>query len=1074
MHIALDGTEVEVTIGGSACVGDLAQSGYWIDGRYHPPTDRLELYAGASVTTYEVPSEPSTAYVLDIVGGLHSGRTFPLPRRRAVIGRATDYDIVLDDPTISPRHAIIDERHRVIDLGSLNGSSIDGGLIVLGATQARIRPRRVDTRTAGPLHRPPRAPIPGPDPVPTEPTKPSAMSGAGLGALVGPALIAVALVLVYGDPRFALIAMTGPALALIGMIGRRRKARRSRHIHRGAMRTYEGALVEHFERECQRLDLLVPDPCEMTQHLWARRESHDDFGLVRLGMRGAMPVVADALHGSIGIVGDRSASLSLARSLVCQVAAHHGPADVCIEVERSAEWDWANWLPHQVEAPWTFSIATALSEHDLPAHCTAIVTMTSDLGDAMHDDQVFVACGMDEPSARAFARWLARFEDPEAAVSATLPRTVALSTLDCDTGTPIGVGKEGVVEIDLVRDGPHGLISGTTGSGKSELLRTLVAGLAARHTPEEMVFVLVDYKGGSAFDECSQLPHCVGLVTDLDEQLGERALRSLEAELRFRERSQRDGSGSLPRLVVLVDEFATMAAELPDFLGALVGIAQRGRSLGMHLLLATQRPAGAVNANIKANANLRIALRVQDAADSIDVIDSPEAASISRDTPGRAYIRRGPGDVVLVQTAIASLPAAPSQTPVVIRPFPACDAADPVDGPTELALLVERLRAWDGAPPRRPWLPMLPERIDLAEIDPPGFAMADEPDHQRQVPVAWQTSQGNLALYGMAGSGTTTAMRAVVERLPRAEIYEVVFGAGAPERHARLMRMLRSELERRRAAGIREPLIVTCIDDVGAFLAEHDNIDGTEVTETFHRLFSEGSQYGITFVVTADRVTALPLRLSSLVSQKLLFRLADPQDYALVGLRPKEVPAFVPGRAIHSEGSLVVQVGLPGDALRPIRARKIHTMPAFVSLADLPPGAVGIDEDLEPVFFDLVEHALIAGPPRSGKTTALRTIARVLPRHLIIDDAAQVDTVELARPVVAAARTDDVRSSYGHWLREVRKSRTGLLLQPDLSTDGDLLGVRLPRRLSTPLVPGRGFLVDNGEARLVQIATPEL
>jgi S-DNA-T family DNA segregation ATPase FtsK/SpoIIIE len=208
--------------------------------------------------------------------------------------------------------------------------------------------------------------------------------------------------------------------------------------------------------------------------------------------------------------------------------------------------------------------------------------------------------------------------------------------------------------------------------------------------------------------------------------------------------------------------------------------------------------------------------------------------------------------------------------------------------------------------------------------------------------------------------------------------------------------------------------------------------------------------------------------LSALVSQKLLFRLADPQDYAITGLRPKDVPRLVPGRAIHSDGNRVVQVGMPH---RPVRARRIHTMPMHVPVGDLPPGVIGIDEDLEPVFFDMAEHVLIAGPPRSGKTTALRTIAGVLPHHLYVDDAAAVDMVELVRPVVAAARTDDVRGSFGHWLREIRKSRTGLLLQPDLTMDGDLLGVRLPRRLSTPLHPGRGFLVEHGEIRLVQIAT---
>ncbi|MDH2426416.1 FtsK/SpoIIIE domain-containing protein [Sphaerisporangium sp. TRM90804] len=374
----------------------------------------------------------------------------------------------------------------------------------------------------------------------------------------------------------------------------------------------------------------------------------------------------------------------------------------------------------------------------------------------------------------------------------------------------IGVDGTGPVAVDLRRDGPHTLIAGTSGAGKSELLQTLVASLALGNEPDALNLVLVDYKGGSAFAECRDLPHCVGMITDLDGRLTDRALASLTAELRRRETILAEAGakdiedywartgGRLPRLVIVIDEFATLVEELPDFITGVVGIGMRGRSLGVHLVLATQRPGGVVNADLRANVNLRLCLRVTRPDESTDVIDVSDAASISRLHPGRAYLRTGHGDLSTLQCARVGWPrddapdarARADVVTVARRRITELGRARLVDGlagpdeghagDTDLTALVAAIReaaehSGVSAPPS-PWLPPLPDRltIPLAEDGgaPPPIAhigLADLPASQAQSPFLLDLElAAPTVIAGMARSGRSTALRTLAASLAAA------------------------------------------------------------------------------------------------------------------------------------------------------------------------------------------------------------------------------------------------------------------------------------------------------------------
>ncbi len=532
----------------------------------------------------------------------------------------------------------------------------------------------------------------------------------------------------------------------------------------------------------------------------------------------------------------------------------------------------------------------------LPEECRSVVDIdNADVSMArLESDDTFLPSvlldGVSLTSAEEIARSLCSIEHVSGAGDeGTLPasvRYVDVTGIDLDgpaellqrwNTTPrrsfitVGATAESEFAIDLAADGPHALVAGTTGSGKSEFLQTLVVSLALANRPDALNFVLVDYKGGSAFADCERLPHTVGMVTNLDARETERALASLDAELKRRERVlgnlgakdldaawERDPEAAsrngLARLVMVIDEFAELKAELPEFINGIVRIARVGRSLGVHLVLATQRPSGVVTPEMQSNINLRVALRVTDRADSSDILGSPEAALIPPSLPGRGFVRSATGGhPVAFQTArVAGLRRgsgrrARTSLPVAELAWdrigaapqfpPQAESQAPVDhDDTDLRALVglaieaARLGGIERNP--SPWLQPLPEVLPLdrfaADAVEPGklvLGLQDLPEEQTQRPLRWSPADdGHLLFVGGARSGRTSALRTILAQAVMRyspsdlHLYVADYGNGAllplanaphcgavisqadHERLPRLVQRLLEDLERRQSA----------------------------------------------------------------------------------------------------------------------------------------------------------------------------------------------------------------------------------------------------------------------------------
>jgi S-DNA-T family DNA segregation ATPase FtsK/SpoIIIE len=376
---------------------------------------------------------------------------------------------------------------------------------------------------------------------------------------------------------------------------------------------------------------------------------------------------------------------------------------------------------------------------------------------------------------------------------------------------PLGVkSKNQIVSLDLneKKHGPHGLVAGTTGSGKSEILQSYILSMATRFHPYEVGFVIIDFKGGGMVNQFRNLPHLIGAITNIDGNEINRSLKSIKAELLKRQtlfaqadvnqidkyiKLYKESNGTmtpLPHLILIVDEFAELKADQPEFMKELISAARIGRSLGVHLILATQKPTGVVDAQIWSNSKFKLCLKVQSKEDSNEVLKTPLAAEIKE--PGRAYLQVGNNEIFeLFQSAYSGAPAVmvedQNKKSFVINQLDFSGKRTEVyhtkkqvdEGAkvlTQLDAIVGYIANYceenDIKRLNSICMPPLPEvldyqvvsRIDDSEIHTT-IGLLDDPDHQDQHMFDWALTGQNVMILGSAQTGKTNVLQVIIRDL---------------------------------------------------------------------------------------------------------------------------------------------------------------------------------------------------------------------------------------------------------------------------------------------------------------------
>ncbi len=652
------------------------------------------------------------------------------------------------------------------------------------------------------------------------------------------------------------------------------------------------------------------------------------------------PITVDPAHG-VGVVGVIPAARALVRGWIVQLSHAHPPGVLAIGAPRTDAYDWLDDYPHvthaaplrvrlvdplasvapgaepallpispsPTDAAGEDGIMIAVAERldDLPAGCRVVMAIDPDgalalltASDAPGD---VVGELVTAQEAAAFGRTLAVAARTRGLTPARrLPARLGFAELaghrrgrplraDSAAGlrAVVGISAAGPLVIDLAASGPHAIVTGTTGSGKSELLISWVLAMAAEAGPSAVGFLLVDFKGGTAFRRLESLPHTVGVVTDLTHGEASRALKSLGAELRRREAALAaagvsdvtDAGAALGRLVIVVDEAAAMLAAFPELSAMFVDIAARGRALGVHLVLGTQRATGVLGDALVANCALRMSLRLASASDSTALLGSDAAARLPHGVPGRLIVARD-GELITAQAATAGSDD--------VAAVAAASAHEPR--------------------PAAPWLPALPASIPLDAFGrPPSGAVVigarDDPDRQVQDGILYRPDRAHLLMLGARGSGKSTAARAVLAQW-RGETIVV-----PADLEAAWDALVHAEA-RAQAGGDRPCLVV--IDDVDALIDRFDDEHRDAVVDRIRALLVDGPRTAVAVLCTAAVLPGGLRGAAARFGERLVLRQSDRQDHVLAGAPAELYDADAPpGRGVWRDRLAQVVCVEPDD-----------------------------------------------------------------------------------------------------------------------------------------------------------------